>query len=234
MICLVYAFNDEISKKKLQSYWIPKITEASQDMLRPIVIVANKCEINDRNSLLLNDLFISKLLNNQIETCIQCSAKTLNNIPEVFYYAQKSVLYPTGPLFNQDTQKLTIECIKSLVRIFRLCDYDNDNLLNDNELKEFQLKCFGINLNVNSLQEVKDLLKNTTSDGEDLLINNEITLSGFLHLHLLFVKKGRQETTWTVLKKFGYCRNLSMSRDFITIKYGFELKRLKDKNKINY
>lgn len=32
-------------------------------------------------------------------TCPQCSAKNLKNISELFYYAQKAVLHPTGPLY---------------------------------------------------------------------------------------------------------------------------------------
>ena len=31
---------------------------------------------------------------------LQCSAKTLKNISEVFYYAQKAVLHPTAPLYQ--------------------------------------------------------------------------------------------------------------------------------------
>lgn len=31
--------------------------------------------------------------------CLQCSAKNLKNISELFYYAQKAVLHPTGPLY---------------------------------------------------------------------------------------------------------------------------------------
>ena len=31
-----------------------------------------------------------------------------------------------------------------------------------------------------------------------------LTLTGFLFLHALFIEKGRLETTWTVLRKFGY------------------------------
>ena len=50
------------------------------------------------------------------------------------------------------------------------------------------------------------------------LKNNEITLKGFLYLHTLFIKKGRHETTWTVLKKFGYDKNLSITRDYSSIK----------------
>ena len=110
---------------------------------------------------------------------------------------------------------MTQQAIKSLTRIFKLCDRDNDDLLNDVELNEFQLKCFGVHLNLTSLQEVKALLGNGC---DDFLNGNEITLSGFIHLHALFIRKGRQETIWTVLKKFGYDRNLSLSREYTSIK----------------
>lgn len=36
----------------------------------------------------------------EIETCIECSAKTLKNISEMFYYAQKAVLHPTEPIYS--------------------------------------------------------------------------------------------------------------------------------------
>lgn len=165
---------------------------------------------------------ISRLIraNSQIETCIQCSAKTLQNVPEVFYYAQKSILYPTGPVYDDEKKKLTLQCVKCLTRIFKICDQDNDGLLNDRELNEFQLKCFGVHLNTTSLQEVKAMLydNNRTNDN---LIENKITLNGFIYLHTLFIKKGRHETTWTVLKKFGYDRTLSLSREYSSIKYGY-------------
>lgn len=38
---------------------------------------------------------------------LQCSAKTLQNISEMFYYAQKAVLHPTTPLYNYDTQDVS-------------------------------------------------------------------------------------------------------------------------------
>ncbi len=46
--------------------------------------------------------------------------------------------------FFIDEKKLTQQAIKSLTRIFKL--WDNDGLLNDVELNEFQLKCFGVGL----------------------------------------------------------------------------------------
>lgn len=40
----------------------------------------------------------------EIESCIECSAKTLKNISEMFYYAQKAVLHPTAPLYIVEKQ----------------------------------------------------------------------------------------------------------------------------------
>lgn len=60
-------------------------------------------------------------------------------IPEVFYYAQKAVLHPTGPLFDQESQTLKPRCVRALKRIFILCDHDRDGALSDAELNDFQV-----------------------------------------------------------------------------------------------
>ena len=60
-------------------------------------------------------------------------------IPEVFYYAQKAVLHPTAPLFDQETQTLRPQCVRALKRIFILCDHDKDGALSDAELNDFQV-----------------------------------------------------------------------------------------------
>lgn len=43
----------------------------------------------------------------EIETCIECSAKTLRNISELFFYAQKAVLHPTAPLYDSDKKEVS-------------------------------------------------------------------------------------------------------------------------------
>lgn len=43
----------------------------------------------------------------EIETCIECSAKTLKNISEMFYYAQKAVLHPTEPIYSVETSDVS-------------------------------------------------------------------------------------------------------------------------------
>lgn len=44
-----------------------------------------------------------------------------------------------------------------------------------------------------------------------------LTLTGFLFLHALFIEKGRIETTWAVLRKFGYDDDLKLRDDFLPV-----------------
>ena len=36
----------------------------------------------------------------EIETCVECSARNLKNISEMFYFAQKAILHPSAPLWS--------------------------------------------------------------------------------------------------------------------------------------
>lgn len=56
----------------------------------------------------------------EIETCVECSAKTMKNISEIFYYAQKAVIYPTHQLYISEDRELTRKCKKALIRIFKV------------------------------------------------------------------------------------------------------------------
>lgn len=82
-----------------------------------------------------------------------------------------------------------------------MCDENNDGLLSDDELNAFQVKCFGSPLQPQALEDVKCIVKRTIRDG---IFDDSLTLTGFLFLHTLFIQRGRHETTWTVLRKFGY------------------------------
>ncbi|XP_052129574.1 mitochondrial Rho GTPase isoform X4 [Frankliniella occidentalis] len=148
----------------------------------------------------------------EIESCVECSARTLKNISEMFYYAQKAVLHPTGPLYVLESQDLTEECKKALTRIFKICDLDNDGLLSDTELNVFQKRCFNAPLQPQVLEDVKAVLSKNIGDG---VHNNCITLKGFLFLHCLFIQRGRNETVWTVLRKFGYNDSLRVTKDYL-------------------
>ncbi|XP_071920553.1 mitochondrial Rho GTPase 1-like isoform X3 [Coffea arabica] len=152
----------------------------------------------------------------EIETCIECSAANMLQVPEVFYYAQKAVLHPTAPLFDQETQTLKPRCVRALKRIFILCDHDMDDALNDEELNEFQVRCFNAPLQPAEIVEVKRVVQEKLGEGVNDL---GLTLTGFLYLHALFIEKGRLETTWTVLRKFGYDDEIKLRDPYLSIPF---------------
>lgn len=152
----------------------------------------------------------------EIETCIECSAANMLQVPEVFYYAQKAVLHPTAPLFDHETQTLKPRCVRALKRIFILCDHDMDDALNDEELNEFQVRCFNAPLQPAEIVEVKRIVQEKLGEGVNDL---GLTLTGFLYLHALFIEKGRLETTWTVLRKFGYDDEIKLRDPYLSIPF---------------
>ncbi|XP_026849864.1 mitochondrial Rho GTPase isoform X3 [Drosophila persimilis] len=228
VVCIVYAVDDDDSLDRITSHWLPLIrskcnatlegdaeteaeTEAAGEGLRkPIVLVGNKIDLIDYSTM---DSVLAIMEDfPEIESCVECSAKTLHNISEMFYYAQKAVLHPTSPLYMMEDQELTPACKKSLVRIFKICDIDGDNLLNDYELNLFQRRCFNTPLQPQILDEVKAVIQKNVADG---IYNDAVTLKGFLFLHCLFIQRGRNETTWAVLRRFGYNDQLEMCQEYL-------------------
>jgi EF hand associated len=59
---------------------------------------------------------------------------------------------------------------------------------------------------------VKRVVQEKMPDGVN---DNGLTLTGFLFLHALFIEKGRLETTWTVLRKFGYDNDIKLRDDLL-------------------
>lgn len=84
--------------------------------------------------------------------------------------------------------------------------------MNDIELNNFQSRCFNAPLQPQVLDDVKAVLRKNMEDG---VCQNCVTMQGFLYLHSLFIQRGRNETTWAVLRKFGYNNNLNMSKDYL-------------------
>ncbi|XP_064806785.1 mitochondrial Rho GTPase 1-A-like isoform X2 [Oncorhynchus masou masou] len=211
VICIVYAVNNKKSIEKVTSHWIPLINEnTDKDSRVPVILVGNKSDLVEHSSMET----ILPVMNQytEIETCVECSAKNLKNISELFYYAQKAVLHPTGPLYCPEEKQMKPACIKALTRIFKVSDLDNDGILNDNELNFFQRTCFNAPLVSQALEDVKNVVRKNVSDG---VCDNGLTLKGFLFLHTLFIQRGRHETTWTVLRRFGYDDDLELHQDYL-------------------
>ena len=108
--------------------------------------------------------------------------------------------------------QLTEKCKKALTRVFKICDTDSDGLLSDVELGQFQKRCFNMDLESGTLESLKAVVQKNCSEG---LIDGKLTAKGFLTLHSLFIQRGRHETTWTILRKFGYDDDLSLHKDYL-------------------
>uniref|UniRef100_A0A8C9F5S1 Mitochondrial Rho GTPase n=1 Tax=Pavo cristatus TaxID=9049 RepID=A0A8C9F5S1_PAVCR len=176
----------------------------------PIILVGNKSDLQMGSSMEV----ILPIMNqfSEIETCVECSAKNLKNISELFYYAQKAVLHPTAPLYDPEEKQLRPACSRALTRIFNLSDQDNNQILSDDELNYFQKSCFGNPLAPQALEDVKMVVWKNTTDGVQ---DNGLTLNGFLFLNTLFIQRGRHETTWTILRRFGYDDELELTDDYL-------------------
>lgn len=91
-------------------HWLPFIERTlGVDHRTPIILVGNKVDLVDYSTM---DLALP-IMNDyeEIETCVECSARNLKNISEMFYFAQKAVLHPSAPLWNyseKDVKKCLI------------------------------------------------------------------------------------------------------------------------------
>ncbi|GMI94516.1 MIRO-related GTP-ase 1, embryo defective 2473 [Hibiscus trionum] len=211
-VVLTYACDQPETLNRLSTFWLPELRQLEVKV--PVIVVGCKLDLRDDQQQVSLEQVMSPIMQQfrEIETCIECSAYKHIQIPEVFYYAQKAVLHPTGPLFDQETQTLKPRCVRALKRIFILCDHDRDGALSDAELNNFQVKCFNAPLQPSEIVGVKRVVQDKLIEGVN---ERGLTLTGFLFLHALFIEKGRLETTWTVLRKFGYNNDIKLSDDLI-------------------
>ncbi|XP_063473060.1 mitochondrial Rho GTPase 2 isoform X6 [Symphalangus syndactylus] len=212
VVCVVYDVSEEATIEKIRTKWIPLVNGGSTRGPRvPIILVGNKSDLRPGSSMEAVLPIMSQFP--EIETCVECSAKNLRNISELFYYAQKAVLHPTAPLYDPEAKRLRPACAQALTRIFRLSDQDLDQALSDEELNAFQQKsCFGHPLAPQALEDVKTVVCRNVAGG---VWEDRLTLDGFLFLNTLFIQRGRHETTWTILRRFGYSDALELTADYL-------------------
>ncbi|XP_031206415.1 mitochondrial Rho GTPase 2 isoform X4 [Mastomys coucha] len=204
VVCVVYDVSEETTIEKIRTKWIPLVNGRTATGPRlPIILVGNKSDLRPGSTMDAVLPIMSQFP--EIETCVECSAKHLRNISELFYYAQKAVLHPTAPLYDPEAKQ-------ALTRIFRLSDQDLDHALSDEELNAFQKSCFGHPLAPQALEDVKRVVCKNVSGGVQ---DDRLTLEGFLFLNTLFIQRGRHETTWTILRRFGYSDSLELTPDYL-------------------
>ncbi|KAG8663396.1 hypothetical protein MANES_01G208001v8 [Manihot esculenta] len=214
VVVLTYACDQPLTLSRLSSFWLEELRRL--EVKAPIILVGCKLDLRDEAQPVTLEQFMGPIMQRyrEIETCIECSSLTLMQVPEVFYYAQRAVLHPTAPLFDQENQTLKPLCERALRRIFLLCDHDMDGALNDTELNNFQVQCFNAPLLPAEIVGVKRVVQEKKKEGVNDL---GLTIQGFLFLHALFIDKGRQETTWTVLRKFGYDDELKLRDNLLPV-----------------
>jgi mitochondrial Rho GTPase 1 len=101
-------------------------------------------------------------------------------------------------LYDSNKEQLQPDCVKALERVFRLCDFDLDGALADEEMDYFQERCFGKKLDKQQASDLKKLVRESLTNG---VTANGITLEGFVFLHHMLMQKGHPERVWTVLRK---------------------------------
>lgn len=137
----------------------------------------------------------------------ECSAKTLDEVPEVFGNAQKLVLYPVWPLYDTATRDFTPKLRRVLGRIFRVFDADHDGLLNDGELNALQERCFRSTLHQEDLEEVKKIVAKNVPGG---VRQGAITPDGLQGIVRLFIEQMQVDMPWTMLRTLGYNDELEL------------------------
>ena len=134
----------------------------------PVILVGNKLDRRGGGRMALSEEHHRKTNAVMSVPCVEaflyCSAARLLLIREVFYYAQKAVVYPVAPLYNNNDAVLTEQFQVALWRIFRIFDVDRDGYLSDDELALFQSHCFGAQLRRSDISAIKKVVKNQSSE----------------------------------------------------------------------
>eukprot|EP00941_MAST-03F_sp_MAST-3F-sp1_P003703 g3703.t1 len=212
VVVLVYDVDRNSTFLNVTKEWLPRIKRKLKDI--PVVIVGNKIDLrNNKGNLAQNEQamqskFVPILQSfKMVEACLECSAKNLLNIQQVFYFASKAVIYPVKPLFDMSRMALRPAFERALSRIFRIFDQDRDGVLSDKELNHFQTTCFNARLQAADIAGVKKVLlsENKASVGEGTGTGvRGITHAGFLGLNRMFINRSRSETSWMVMRHFHY------------------------------
>ncbi|KAG2484520.1 hypothetical protein HYH03_016660 [Edaphochlamys debaryana] len=198
--------------ESVRTTWYPRVQKLNPDI--PIILACCKADrLSDRDSPGIRERVerVARDLPN-VECCLNCSSKFNKMVHDVFYYALKAVLYPLQPLYDRTDRVMRQAAVRALKRIFIIFDQDKDGTLSDGEINQFQSACFGISLSAEELRGIKQVVRQQVPGG---YTDTGLTLEGFLFLQGLFIERGRLETVWQVLRRFGYNDQLRLSDELL-------------------
>ncbi|EWZ88001.1 Mitochondrial Rho GTPase 1 [Fusarium oxysporum] len=215
VILLVYA--DHYSYERVALFWMPYFRSLGVNV--PVVLCANKSDLAGQGTtpqVVEEELLPVMAEFREIDSCIRTSARDHRNVNEVFFLCQKAVTHPIAPLFDYKEGHLKPLCVDALRRIFYLCDKDQDGYLNEQEMRDFQARCFDKPLTADDLDNIKLSISKSLPTFD---LEKGIDLPGFLQLNKLYAEKGRHETIWIILRKYHYTDSLSLEDKFIRPKF---------------
>ncbi|KAL7622344.1 ERMES complex Ca(2+)-binding regulatory GTPase gem1 [Parahypoxylon ruwenzoriense] len=214
VILLVYS--DHYSYERVALFWMPYFRSLGVNV--PVVLCANKSDLTDNTTPQVIEDEMLPVMNEfrEIDSCIRASAREHQNVNETFFLCQKAVTHPIAPLFDYKEGNLKPACVSALRRIFYLCDKDQDGYLNDDEIRDFQAKCFNKPLATEDLDNIK---LSIAKSGPWSDTTKGVDLRAFLHLNKIYAEKGRHETIWIILRKYHYTDSLSLEDSFIHPKF---------------
>ncbi|CZT22940.1 probable Mitochondrial Rho GTPase 1 [Ramularia collo-cygni] len=222
VILLVYS--DHYSYERVALFWMPYFRSLGVNV--PVVLCANKSDLTPTTSTaqVVEDEMLPVMAEfKEIDSCIRTSAREHHNINEVFFLCQKAVTHPIAPIYDAKESNLKPAAVAALKRVFYLCDRDQDGLLNDKEIHDFQLKCFDKPLSDGDLASIKRSLRRSSGaaigNEEESHTAEGIDVDGFIQLNKMFAEKGRHETIWIILRRFQYAESLSLRDNFLHPKF---------------
>jgi mitochondrial Rho GTPase 1 len=215
VILLVYS--DHYSYERVALFWMPYFRSLGVNV--PVVLCGNKSDLtaNGNTAQVVEDEMLPVMAEfKEIDSCIRTSAREHHNVNEVFFLCQKAVTHPIAPLFDSKEGVLKPAAVAALRRIFYLCDKDQDDYLNDQEMHDFQAKCFQKSLSPDDLENIKQSISKSSSQSA---VDKGVDINGFLQLNKIFAEKGRHETIWIILRTFQYTDSLSLKESFLNPKF---------------
>lgn len=215
VILLVYS--DHYSYERVALFWMPYFRSLGVNV--PVVLCANKSDLSGDAAtpqVVEGEMLPVMAEFREIDSCIRASARDHRNVNEVFFLCQKAVTHPIAPLFDYKEGNLKPACVAALRRVFYLCDKDQDGFLNDQEMHDFQAKCFDKPLSSDDLDNIKQSVAKVAPRTS---AEHGIDQDGFLQLNKLYAEKGRHETIWIILRKFHYTDSLSLEDSFLRPKF---------------
>ncbi len=124
VIFIVYSISAPSSFDRIPTYWLPYIRSLGINV--PVILVGNKIDLNPAtvtNAALEDELAPVMAYSRRLRTCVECSARIPLNVSEVFYFAQKAVLYLDSTALRQSrarAQTSLRRCAQAHISTLRL------------------------------------------------------------------------------------------------------------------